>query len=233
MMRTFVACAIAAVALGGHTAQAQTPSVPPPAPSAAAGQPAGAARADRYVQALIGWTFGDKGSQFFGAEGGFTLRPNVHIFIEGGQVLNAGGSAVRDAAEIVAQGLARTQSGVTVSAEQPTTFVGGGLRYQVAVSGSRAQPFVLAGGGMARVKQDVKFTAGGNNVTGSLAQYGIVLGTDLSGSFTKAQVTFGGGLVVPVQKRLMFEISYRMLRIFAEDKGITVNRAGLAFGTKF
>jgi hypothetical protein len=234
MLRLLTAGAIAAFLLGG-VARAQTPSVPPQAPSgkAQAAPAADPSRADRYVEGAFGWTFGDKGSQYFGGEGGFALKPNLHIFVEAGQVLDAGDAAVRDAAQTVAEGLARTQSGVTYDAKQPTTYVSGGIRYQVAVSGSHVQPFVLAGGGMAHVKQDVAFMINGSDVTSSLAQYGVVLGSDLSGSFSKGEIVFGGGLVIPFHNRLMLEIGYRGMKIFSDDGGITINRAGFGFGTRF
>lgn len=233
MTRFLLTFGMAAALLSG-VAEAQTPTVPPPAPSASAPQTAAApGRADRYIEGIGGWTFGEKGSQFFGAEVGFPWKPNVHIFVEGGRVKNAGGAALREAAQLLSDGLSRIQSGIGVTAEQPTTFVGGGLRYHFAVQGSRAEPFVLAGGGVSIVKQDVKVTANGTDVTSTLSNLGVVLGTDLSGSFTKAHVVFGGGLSFAVKQRLFAEVSYRMMRIFAEDAGITINRAGLGFGMRF
>lgn len=230
-MRQLAVLAISATVLSG-VASAQTP-LPPPAPSSTAPQSSSGQRTDRYVEGVGGWTFGDKGSEFFGAEGGFTLRRQVFVFVEGGRVNNAAGQSFRTAAQIVAEGLAKTQPGVTVVATQPTIFFDAGVRFHATVKGSRAQPFLLAGAGVARVKQDARFTSGGNDITSSMAQFGVVLGTDLSGSFTKMQIALGGGLMIPVQQRMFGELSYRFVRIFAEDGGINVNRAGLGFGIRF
>jgi opacity protein-like surface antigen len=228
--KLLVTCAAAATLLGG-VAQAQT--APPPRQVPSAAQPNAGQRLDRYIEGIGGWTFGEKGSQFFGAEGGFTWKPNVHVFIEGGRVNNAGGSAIRDAAELLGEGLSRIQSGVSVKAEQPTIFVSGGLRYSAPFSGSRAQPFFIVGGGISRVKQDVKVTVAGADVTSTLANLGVVLGSDLSGSFTRPHVVFGGGFTIAVHRNAFAEVSYRLMRIFAEDSGITINRAGLGFGMRF
>ena len=214
----------------GGVAHAQTPA---PASSAPATQAAPAGRTDRYVEGFGGWTFGEKGSQFFGGEFGFPWKPNIHIFVEAGRVNNAGGSAIREAADRLEQGLAQITSGATVDAEQPTFFVGGGLRYSVPIQGSRAQPFVLGGAGVSNVKHDVTVMVNGQDVTSSLEQIGVALGTDLSGSFTKAHIVLGGGLAISINPKTFFEISYRMLHIFAEDSAITVNRAGLGLGVRF
>ncbi|MCC7415820.1 MAG: outer membrane beta-barrel protein [Acidobacteria bacterium] len=210
-------------ALAAGTAQAQTTTVPP------TGEP----RAGRYVAGLGGWTFGDKGSQFFGVEGGFAWTPDLDVFVEGGRVRDAAGQGIHDAANIVATGLARIQPGVIVETRQPAVFFGGGLRYRLRLGHSRAEPFLLGGAGFSRVEQDVTFLAGGTDITGTLDQWGVVLGTDLSGSFTAGHIVAGGGLVMPFGRQTFLEVSYRLMRIFAEDEGITANRGGLGFGIRF
>jgi hypothetical protein len=78
----------------------------------------------------------------------------------------------------------------------------------------------------------VTFTVGGTDVTTNLQQYGAVLGTDLSGSFTKPMLTLGAGIAYPVG-RLVLDFQYRFGRIFAEDEAINVNRAGIGIGVRF
>jgi opacity protein-like surface antigen len=90
----------------------------------------------------------------------------------------------------------------------------------------------MAGVGVAKVKQDVAFTIGGTDVTSNLQQFGTVLGTDLSGDFTKPMLTLGGGVAYPI-RRLVLDFQYRFGRIFAEDAGINVNRAGIGIGVRF
>ncbi|MCC7417648.1 MAG: outer membrane beta-barrel protein [Acidobacteria bacterium] len=233
MMRPFLATAIAAALLGG-VARAQAPAIPPTASSPSAAQASSrAALSERYVEVLGGWTFGEKGSQFFGGELGFPVKPDLRVFFEAGRMNDAGSFAIREAARQLEDGLSQVSSGVAVQAEQPTFFLGGGLRYAVPLQGSRVRPFVSAGAGLARVEQKTTVMVNGRDVTDALEELRVVLGTDLSGSFTRAHVTLGGGLEIVVHDRAFAGISYRFMRIFAEDSGISVNRAGLGFGFRF
>ena len=87
---------------------------------------------------------------------------------------------------------------------------------------------------MASVKQDVTFTVGGSDVTSTLAsQYGVQLGSDLSGTFTKPMVVAGAGAMWPAWQHLVVDIQFRFGRIFAEDGGINVSRAGIGIGVRF
>jgi opacity protein-like surface antigen len=104
------------------------------------------------------------------------------------------------------------------------------------MANSAAQPYVLAGIGAARLKRDVAFTVGGTDVTANLAQdqYGnITLGSDLSGSETKAMFVLGGGLAWAAWQRLNLDLQFRYGRIMAADAGINVIRAGIGIGVRF
>jgi len=101
------------------------------------------------------------------------------------------------------------------------TFGAAGLRYVIAVPGSKVEPYVLAGAGIAKVKQDATFTVGGTDVTASLSQFNAVLGSDLSGSFNKPIIVFGGGVTYPVWQQLIVDFQFRFGRILAEDEGST------------
>jgi hypothetical protein len=70
-------------------------------------------------------------------------------------------------------------------------------------------------------------------VTANLAPYGVVLGADLSGSYTKPMATVGLGVMWPAWQRLVLDFQYRYGRIFADGQGINVSRAGLGFGVRF
>jgi opacity protein-like surface antigen len=82
------------------------------------------------------------------------------------------------------------------------------------------------------VDHNVTFSIDGSDVTASLAQYGVVLGTGLSGSQTKAMLVLGGGVQVPLWERLVVDLQYRYGRIFT-DPGTNVNRAGVGVGIRF
>ena len=219
MMRVFVAVVMGTLALSG-VARAQAPATAPDA--------------DRgYVEAVIQSAFGNVTSQSYGAEGGITVRPNIQVFVEAGMVRDVATSSIGTAAQIIAGFLSQTQANVAFRVKEPVTFGVAGIKFVVPTAG-KLRPYVLAGAGMASVTQDVAFTVGGSDVTSSLAtQYGVQLGTDLSGSFTKPMIVAGAGAMWPAWQRLVVDLQFRFGRILAEDGGINVSRAGIGVGVRF
>jgi hypothetical protein len=218
-MRSFVALAIGMLALSG-VASAQTP--------------AGAHDTDRgYLEGVIQSAFGNVTSQSYGAEIGVTIGPNLQVFVEAGRVRDAATSDIGAAAQTIAGFLSQTQSNVAFRVKEPVTFGVAGIKIIVPTSGP-VRPYVLGGGGLASVTQDVAFTVGGTDVTSNLSsQFGVTLGTDLSGSFTKPMVVAGAGAMWMPASRLVLDLQFRFGRIFAEDGGINVSRAGIGVGVRF
>jgi opacity protein-like surface antigen len=199
---------------------------------ASAQTPASASDADHgYVEGVIQSAFGNVTSQSFGVELGFTLMPNIQVFGEVGRVRDAATSSIGAAAQTIAGALSQTQANVAFQVKEPVTFGVAGLKFVVPTAGT-LRPYVLAGGGVASVKQDVAFTVGGADVTSNLGSLGVTLGTDLSGTFAKPMIVVGAGAMWPWQ-RLVVDLQYRFGRIFAEDEGINVNRAGIGIGVRF
>ena len=216
-MRSCVAFAVGMLALAS-VASAQTS--------------ASASDADHgYVEGVIQSAFGNVTSQSFGAEIGFTVMRNVQVFVEAGQVRDVATASIGAAAQIIAGGLSQTQANVGFRVKEPVTFGVAGLKFVVPTAGA-LRPYVLAGGGVASVKQDVAFTVGGTDVTSNLPQLGVTLGSDLSGTFTTPLVVVGAGAMWPWQ-RLVVDLQYRYGRIFADDGGINVSRAGIGIGVRF
>jgi opacity protein-like surface antigen len=213
-MRRTVMLIVGALALGG-VAQAQSP-----------------AASKGYVEGVAQSAFGNVTSQSFGAELGVTIAPQIQVFLDGGYVRDTAPSALGANAQLIAGFLSLTQSNVTFKGKQPVTFGLAGLRYLIP-SSAKVEPYVMAGGGVAKVKKDVMFAVAGNDVTGSLAQYGVVLGTDLSGSETKPMVTVGVGVVWPAWQHLNVDFQYRYGRVFTSDQGLNVSRAGIGIGVRF
>jgi len=216
-MRSFVALAIGMLTLSG-VAHAQTP----------------AADADHgYVEGVAQSAFGNVTSQSFGAEFGITVMPNVQVFAEFGKTRDVATASIGTAAQVIAGALSQTQSNVGFHVKQPVTFAVAGVKYTLPTTGA-IHPYVLGGAGLATVTQDVAFTVGGSDVTSVLAtQYGVQLGTDLSGSFTKPMIVVGGGAMWPAWQRLVVDVQFRFGRILAEDGGINVVRAGIGLGVRF
>ena len=216
-MRSCVALAVGMLALASP-ASAQTS--------------ASASDADHgYVQGVIQSAFGNVTSQSFGAEVGFTVVPHVQVFVEAGRVRDVATSGIGAAAQSIAGFLSQTQADVAFRVKEPVTFGAAGLKFIVPTAGT-LRPYVLGGGGVASVKQDVAFTVGGTDVTSNLPQLGVTLGSDLSGTFTKPMVVAGAGVMWPWQ-RLVVDLQYRYGRIFADDGGINVSRAGVGIGFRF
>jgi opacity protein-like surface antigen len=181
-----------------------------------------------YVEANAQSSFGNVTSQSYGGEIGVNLNPALQIFVEGGQTRNVATADISSSALKFAGGL-----GAGFSVKQPVTFGVAGVRYLIRVSGSRALPYILAGGGAAKVEQQATFTVNGVDVTNNLAQFGATLGTDLSGSFTKPMMVVGGGVALPIWRQVVIDFQVRYGRVFAEDEGINITRAGIGFGVRF
>jgi opacity protein-like surface antigen len=184
-----------------------------------------------YVEAVAQSAIGNVTSQSFGAEVGVTVRPHVQVFGEIGKVRDTAPAALGTSAQLIAGFLSQTQSNVVFSVKQPATFGLAGVRY--VIPQGRVEPYVLGGAGIASVRRDVSFTAGGTDVTGNLAPLGVVLGSDLSGSETKAMMTAGGGVVWPAWRQLIVDFQFRYGRILTEGQGTNVTRAGIGVGMRF
>jgi opacity protein-like surface antigen len=218
-MRSVVCLAIAVLACGS-AASAQTPSAAPDSDHG-------------YVEGVVQSAFGNVTSQSYGAEFGITVMPGLQVYGEGGMVRDVATKEISTAAQTIAGALSQTQTNVGYHVKQPVDFVVGGIKVVVPTQ-SKLRPYVMAGAGIAKVTQDANFSVGGTDVTASLpTTYGIQLGTDLSGSYTKMMISLGGGVVWPAWQRLVLDFQYRYGRILAEDVGINLSRAGIGIGVRF
>src|SRR5262245_43786032 len=211
--------AVAALALGVSAADAQGVSTADPGKG--------------YAEVVAQSAFGNVTSQNYGAEFGFTVTPTVQVFFEVGHTLNVATDQISSAAQTIASALSQTQSNVGYSVKQPLTFGVGGVRYLVPISGSKLLPYFMGGFGVAKASNDATFSVGGTDVTSNLSQYGIVLGSDLSGGFTKPMVTLGGGVSYPVWESFLLDFQFRYGHVFAEGESINSARAGVGVGFRF
>jgi len=186
-----------------------------------------------YAEVVAQSAFGNVTSQSYGGEIGVTIMPGLQVFIEGGQTRDVSTAALGAAAQQIAGYISQVQTGVTFKTKEPATFGVAGLRYLLPVQTTSVEPYVMIGGGVARVKQEATFAVNGTDVTSSVAQYGVVLGSDLSGSFTKPVLAVGAGVAWPVWSRMVVDFQFRYGRIFAQDGAINVARAGLGLGVRF
>ena len=185
-----------------------------------------------YVEGVAQSTFGGVTSQGYGAEVGFHIGLNVQVFGEFMHVNDTATSGLATSAQLIANALSQTQSNVAYSAKQPATFGVGGVRF-IFPTTTKLEPYVLVGAGVAKVEKDVTYSIGGSDVTNNLPQYGVVLGTDLSGTETKMMLDLGAGLAWPIASKLVVDFQYRYGRVFLSDEGLNINRAGVGIGLRF
>jgi opacity protein-like surface antigen len=187
-----------------------------------------------YAEGVAQSAFGNVTSQSYGAEIGVGIGYGLQVFIEGGRIGDVATPATSAAAQLIAGAPELTQSGVVgYRVQQPVTFGVAGVKYVIPV-GSPVQPYIMVGGGVAKVKQNVTFTVNGVDVTATLAQYGVTLGQDLSGSITSGMLTAGGGVMWPLWQHFLLDFQYRYGRIFDSSvQGINVSRAGIGVGVRF
>ena len=130
-MRSFVALAIGMLALSG-VASAQTP--------------ARASDTDHgYVEGVIQSAFGNVTSQSYGAELGFTVIPNVQVFVEAGMVRDAATASIGTAAQLMAGVVSQTQANVAFRVKEPVTFGVAGLKFVVPTAGCGRTCWAAAG----------------------------------------------------------------------------------------
>jgi opacity protein-like surface antigen len=185
-----------------------------------------------YIEGFAQTVASNATSQAFGGEFGLTVLPHVQVFAEGARVNNVATAALGASAKAIGGYLAATQANVAYSVQEPVTIVVAGVKFVVPNSSS-LRPYVIGGGGMARLTQNVVFTVGGTDVTNNLTPYGVTLGSDLSGSFTKPVLALGGGIVWPVGDQFLVDIQYRYGRIFVPGQGINLSRLGVGLGLRF
>jgi len=188
--------------------------------------------ADRgYVEGLAESAFGNVTSQSFGAEVGFTVRPDLQVFGSFGRVRDVATEEIGASAQTVAQALAQLQTGaVSYSVKEPVTSFVGGVRYRFRTT-TMLKPYVAGGIGVAAVTKDVKFQINGTDASSTLPQY-VTLGSDVSGDESAVMFTLGAGVVWPAWRQLLVDFRYQYGRI-ATDTAITVNRAGVGIGVRF
>lgn len=197
----------------------------------------GSATGDQgYVEAVGQSAFGNVTSQNFGVEAGVGIMRRLQVFVEFGRTRDVSPAELGQAAQVIAGYLSQTQSNVAFTVKQPATIFSAGLRYTIVPAGGstgRVRPYVMGGVGLARMNKNVAFTIAGSDVTTTLTQYGVVLGTDLTGDSSSAMILGGGGAMITLYKQLVFDVQLRLGRILAEDQGITLGRVGGGIGFTF
>ena len=94
------------------------------------------------------------------------------------------------------------------------------------------RPYALVGVGVGRVSPSTKFTLNGTNITGSVGQYGLTLGKDLSGHSVAGVFTGGFGAVRTYGKWYV-DGGYRLTSLVASGGSTVANRLNVGAGMRF
>ena len=193
-------------------------------------RPAGAAPHEYFAVVAAGVTAGHAAGGVFNIDLGKHLNAGWDVYLEAGRMTDTRTATMDTDAAVIVGVLGPS---ATVSAKQPATYGALGVRYKVPTTW-RVQPYVGVGIGAAKVTRSVAFAVNGNNVNSVLLEtYGVQLGTDLSGSETKALITFGIGAQIPLRGMAFADVSYRFGRVFLSEAGLNTSRVQFGIGVRF
>ena len=117
--------------------------------------------------------------------------------------------------------------------EVPATYWGLGGRWvfeQVNLKDLRPYALATFGSGYTNIKST--FTLGGADISGSLPQYGVTLGSDLAGKSYHFAVDAGGGVVWAVRSWYT-DFGVRLVSIGGQDQQTNVIRLVVGGGYRF
>ncbi|HEY7789503.1 MAG TPA: hypothetical protein VIC33_03225 [Vicinamibacterales bacterium] len=185
-----------------------------------------------FVEGDGGVTFGGTTSSMGEAQVGYRFSPTIDLFAEVGRMQNVASNAIALRAGVITNYLNTQGIGVaSASVNVPATFGAVGVRYRLPKY-FVFQPYALGAVGAASVKNNVKFSLDGTDISGQMLNYGVQLGSDLSGTQTAALLSLGGGVLFPWHS-LYFDGSIRYDRLFTTGSGTNVGffyvGAGYAF----
>jgi len=169
-----------------------------------------------YVQANVGAIASKGAGVLIAVEGGTAVAENIEAFADLGWSSKLQPATLEPSAQTIANFLQNTTGQpAAFSSDAPAFFGDIGARYYFRPRAG-VRPYGLGSVGFARIDQQVQFTLSGNDVTGSLGDYGVTLGEDLAGAVTKASLGLGVGILVPF-RTLLFDVGYNYNRIFTRE----------------
>jgi hypothetical protein len=174
----------------------------------------------------------DKATGVVAGEVSRRVSDNLDLLAEGVWLANGASHQQRNGVGSLADYLARTQGqDASGSVDVHVFYVGAGVRWLVGSLG-RLQPYGIVTGGLAHTKPNATFMLGGADVTGSIGDYGIGLGKDLSGSSNSGAVSAGLG-VLAGSGPLYFDIGARWMNIGGSSARVNVGRFVIGGGYRF
>jgi hypothetical protein len=191
------------------------------------------------VEFTAGPTLGHKGSGFFTVEGTWRLTPKLDIFVEGGHMANVGTSELDANAQVIANFLtgATGQTATVTATGISVNHFDAGVKFWLNPLTPTVRPYLLAAVGFGSATTESAYAVNGNPV--NPADFGVQLGSDLSGSLNKTLFVFGGGITVPFGSRYFADIGYRIGPLLANtseienDVTIVTQRVIFGVGARF
>jgi hypothetical protein len=221
-MRRFLTAAIVVACLvSARPAAAQVSSNSPPSPDEG-----------WFLMMVAGAGSVHRAAALVGGELGYRVSERIEIFGQGIGMQNVATKEQVDQASQIGTFLHLSQGGTVTSAiDAPAWYVGGALRIMLGSNG-RVRPFVVAGAGAARLTLQPSFTLSGADVTASLPQYGVTVGSDLTGTFTEPAFDGGGGVRI-ILGRHWIDGDVRVITIRTSGQPTNVLRTAMSYGFAF
>jgi len=168
----------------------------------------------------------------FGGEVGFTVTDSLDVIGEGLWFQDVVTRRRIDNAATVAAYLQTSQGKTaTGSVKAPASYGGVGARFMLMKTGMY-RPYVAFSVGGAHIAYQPEFTLGGTDITASLPQYGVALGSDITGEVTKVAMSGGGGVKIDIG-HVYVDAGVRVTSIRTPDQPTNVLRVGGTVGYKF
>ncbi len=170
----------------------------------------------------------------FGVEGGARVWKNLDLVGELTWMTDVVRGSTVDQANIIAGALEATQGQpASSSVKVPAFYAGLGARWVFEnVSFANFRPYVIVTFGGTHTDIQSTFTLGGADVTNSLPQYGVTLGSDLTGKSNDFTVSPGVGLVRAFGS-FYGDVGVRLVSIATSGQQTNVTRVVFGGGYKF
>jgi hypothetical protein len=185
-----------------------------------------------FVAGIAGAAAVHNGGGLAGGEIGVAISKRIEIFGEGLWMQDVVTGKRMSAADTVASYLQTTQGKpATGTVEAPASYAGGAVRIMLTTTGA-ARPYIAAGFGAAHVAYKPMFTLSGADITGSLPQYGVTLGSDITGETTEPAFTLTPGVRFG-RGRWYVDGQVGLVSIRTSEEATNVLRVSGAFGVTF
>jgi hypothetical protein len=223
--RVFSAALTVAVLASAVSARAQTPPV-------TSGQASAPSVNLWYIGGMTGLTVVQKSGAFVGGEAGFRVWQHLDLLVEGAWMQNVVTRRELGRAALLTTFLQQTQGQTATSTMKvPALYGAVGARWVLEREG-RFRPYVEGMIGGARVQLKPTFALGGTDITAQLAQYGVTLGGDLTG--TSSHAAFGAGVgVLMAQGDWYLDFGLRLTAVSLPDQKTKIGRLNVEFGRRF